>query len=205
VFKAFAAYRDTLSPSSQSLLDRFTLRDAAVKVVGIGSVGTACWVLLLMAGEGDPLFLQIKEARTSVLERFAGKSYFANQGERVVNGYRAMQPASDLFLGWTEGSIGRRHYFVRQLRDIKIGVRVETFGRAEMDLYATWCGRALALAHSRSGNAALLAGYMGKSEAFDRALTGFALAYGDQTEKDHAALDRAVRRGKVKAVFEEAR
>jgi len=200
---ALAVYRDTLHPSSQSLLDRYELRDAAMKVVGIGSVGTACWVFLFMAGEGDPLFLQIKEARASVLAPYAGASVFPNHGQRVVNGYRLMQPASDMFLGWSRGP--QRDYFVRQLKDIKISVRVETFGAPEMNLYATWCGRALALSHARSGCSVTLSGYMGKSDTFDRAIAAFSVAYADQNEKDHAALKRAVRSGKVKAVFEEAR
>jgi hypothetical protein len=115
-----------------------------------------------------------------------------------------MQPASDMFLGWTKGALGR-HFFIRQLRDIKISVRVETFGAREMGLYASWCGRALALSHARSGCSIALSGYMGKSDAFDRAITAFSMAYADQNEKDHTALARAVRKGKVKAVFEEAR
>ena len=198
-----AQYRDTLPASTQSLLDRYEIRDAAIKVVGIGSVGTSCWVMLLMAGEGDPLFLQVKEARTSVLESYAGASVFPNHGQRVVNGYRLMQPASDLFLGWSHG-LENRQYFVRQLRDVKISIRVETFRHPELNLYAKWCGRALALSHVRSGPSAVLSGYMGKSDTFDRAIAAFALAYADQNEKDHAALDRAVRRGKVKAVFEDS-
>jgi uncharacterized protein (DUF2252 family) len=193
-------YRSTLPHSTQSLLDRYELRDAAMKVVGIGSVGTACWVLLFMAGEGDPLFLQVKEARASVLEPYTGPSAFENHGERVVNGYRIMQPASDMFLGWSKGP--KRDYFIRQLRDIKISIRVETFGTMEMDLYATWCGRALALSHARSGASILLSGYMGKSDTFDQALADFSIAYANQNEKDHAALARAVKQGKVKAVFE---
>ncbi len=201
---AFLAYRDTLSTSHQALLDRYQIRDAAIKVVGIGSVGTVCWVLLLMAGEGDPLFLQVKEARASVLEPYAGASVFPNHGQRVVHGYRLMQPASDMFLGWTKGALGR-HYFFRQLKDVKISVRVETFGAPEMDLYATWCGRALALSHARSGCPVTLSGYMGKSDVFDRAIAAFSKAYADQNEKDHTALERAVRKGKVKAVFEDAR
>jgi uncharacterized protein (DUF2252 family) len=201
VMEALHGYRSTLSAATQSLLDRYELRDAAIKVVGIGSVGTQCWVLLYIAGEGDPLFLQVKEARYSVLEPYAGASPFANHGQRVVNGYRLLQPASDMFLGWTEGP--RRHYFIRQLRDIKISVRVETFGRAEMTLYATWCGRALALAHARSGIAVQLSGYMGRGEAFDEALTAFSMAYADQNEKDHTALVRAIRAGKVEAAAEE--
>jgi hypothetical protein len=200
---AFAGYHETLPHSTRSLLDRYEPRDAAIKVVGIGSVGTACWVFLLMAGEGDPLFLQVKEARASVLEPCAGASVFANHGQRVVNGYRLMQPSSDMFLGWTRGP--KRDYFVRQLRDIKISVRVETFGAHEMDLYATWCGRALALSHARSGCSITLSGYMGKSDVFDRALAAFSVAYANQNEKDHAALKRAVRAGKMKAVFEPER
>ena len=200
VMDALAGYRATLSLATQSLLDRYELRDAAIKVVGIGSVGTQCWVLLYMAGEGDPLFLQVKEARASVLEPFAGASPYSGHGQRVVEGYRLMQPASDVFLGWTQGP--KRHYFVRQLRDIKIGVRVETFGRLEMELYAKWCGRALALAHARSGIAVQLSGYMGRSEAFDEAIARFAIAYANQNEKDHAALQRAIKAGKVEAAAE---
>jgi uncharacterized protein (DUF2252 family) len=199
----FNTYRDGLPHSSQSLLDRYELRDAAIKVVGVGSVGTACWVLLFMASENDPFFLQVKEARASVLEPYAGRSVFPNHGQRVVNGYRLMQSASDIFLGWCQGP--KRHYFFRQLRDIKISISVETLSRAELDLYATWCGRALALSHARAGCPATLSGYMGKSGTFDRAMAAFSVAYADQNERDHAALDRAVRKGKVKAVFEEMR
>jgi uncharacterized protein (DUF2252 family) len=197
---ALEGYRETLSSATQSLLDRYQLRDAAIKVVGIGSVGTQCWVLLFMAREGDPLFLQVKEARSSVLEAHAGASAFTNHGQRVVDGYRRMQPASDVFLGWTHGP--KRDYFIRQLRDIKISIRVETFGRAEMELYATWCGRALALSHARSGAAVQLSGYMGRSDAFDEAIARFSIVYADQNEKDHAALQRAIRAGKVEAAVE---
>jgi len=198
-----AGYRATLPSAYQSLLDRYKLRDAAIKVVGIGSVGTSCWVLLFMAGEGDPLFLQVKEARPSVLARYAGRSAFPNQGQRVVDGYRRMQPASDMFLGWTRGP--KRDFFVRQLRDIKVSPRIETFDETVMDQYATWCGKALALSHARSGLSAELSGYMGKSDTFDEAIAAFSMAYADQNEKDHAALERAVRKGKVKAIFEEDR
>lgn len=202
----FAGYRQTMSTAVQSLLDRFEMKDAAIKVVGIGSVGTACWVILFMAGEGDPLFLQVKEARNSVLEPYAGPSVFPNHGQRVVNGYRLMQPASDMFLGWTQGTGElRRHFFLRQLRDIKISPRVEIFSATDMDQYARWCGRALALAHARSGTSVLLSGYMGKSDTFDQAIASFSTAYANQNEKDHAALLRAIKQGKVKAVFEEAR
>ncbi len=202
VLDMIARYRATLPRAYQTLLDRHELRDAAIKVVGIGSVGTACWVLLFMAGEGDPLFLQVKEARASVLEPYAGASVFPNHGQRVVNGYRLLQPFGDIFLGWSRGPV--RHCFLRQLRDIKVSPRVETFGPGLMELYGTWCGRALALSHARGGGAAVLSGYMGRSEVFDEAIAAFSMAYADQNEKDHAALDRAVRKGKVKAVFEEA-
>ena len=200
---ALLAYLTTLPSAYESLARRFTLRDAAIKVVGVGSVGTHCWVLLFTAVDGDPLFLQVKEARGSVLEPHAGKSVFPNHGQRVVDGYRRMQPASDMFLGWSRGP--KRDFFVRQLRDMKIGPMVETFGQPEMDIYAGWCGKALALSHARSGNSAMLSGYMGKSDALDQAIAAFSKAYADQNEKDHAALDRAVRTGTVKAVFEEER
>jgi threonine dehydrogenase-like Zn-dependent dehydrogenase len=198
---AFSVYRDTLPAAYQALLDRFELRDAAVKVVGVGSVGTLCMVLLLTAGDEDPLFLQIKEARASVLEPYAGASAFPNHGQRVVNGYRLMQPASDMFLGWSRGRT--RDFFIRQLRDMKLSAMVETFGRAEMLIYAAWCGRALALAHARSGNPVVLGGYMGKGDAFDKAIAAFSFAYADQNEKDHDALMRAIKAGKVEARFEE--
>ena len=149
---AFARYRETLTPNHRMLLDRYELKDAAIKVVGVGSVGTACWMMLLMAGEGDPLILQVKEARASVLEAYAGKSIFPNHGQRVVNGHRLMQPASDIFLGWTEGRRGR-HFYVRQLRDVKIKFAVETFDTAKMTLFAKCCGYTLALSHARSGDA----------------------------------------------------
>jgi uncharacterized protein (DUF2252 family) len=203
VLEMLARYRDTLPSSYQSLFNRYELKDAAIKVVGVGSVGTSCWVLLFMASDDDPLFLQVKEARPSVLEPFAGASVFPNHGQRIVNGYRLMQPSSDMFLGWSQGISDLRHYFIRQLRDIKLSVRVETFGAPEMDLYATWCGRALALSHARSGSSITLSGYMGKSDAFDKAIASFSMAYADQNEKDHATLERAVKTGKVKAVFEE--
>jgi uncharacterized protein (DUF2252 family) len=200
---ALDAYRETLPSAVQSLLDRFELRDAAIKVVGVGSVGTVCWVFLFTAGDGNPLFLQIKEARASVLEPYAGKSTFPNHGQRVVDGYRLMQPASDIFLGWTQGQT--RDFFIRQLRDMKLRVMVETFGPSEMELFAGWSGRALALSHARSGKSALLSGYMGKSDALDQAIAAFSVAYADQNERDHAALDRAIRKGKVQAVFDEER
>ena len=199
---AFAKYRESLNPSNLVLLDRYEVKDYAVKVVGVGSVGTFCWVLLLMASDKDPLFLQVKQAGPSVLEPFAGKSVFENHGQRVVYGYRIMQPASDIFLGWAKGKEGRDFYF-RQLRDMKIKPLVEIFGKAEMTIFAEWCGHALALAHARSGDAALLSGYLGKSDTIDKAIGDFAITYADQNEKDYYIFKKAVKSGKLKAVFEE--
>ena len=205
VLDALAGYRATLHSAYQAVFDRFAIRDAAVKVVGVGSVGTVCMVYLLMAREGDPLFLQVKQARASVLEPYAGASVFRNHGHRIVDGYRRMQPASDMFLGWCHGAPNKRDFFVRQLRDMKLSPAVDTFGELEFGIFAVWCGRALALSHARSGNPSMLSGYMGKSDAFDKAIASFATAYADQNERDYAALARAVKAGKVPAVFEEDR
>ncbi len=193
---AFELYKESLPPGFNHLLSRYDLKDVVIKVVGVGSVGTACWVLLLMTGDGDPLFLQAKEARKSVLEAYAGKSIYRNNGQRVVYGYRLMQPFSDPFLGWTAGS-GGRHFFFRQLRDVKISLKVETFGKKEMKIFAGWCGRALALSHARSGDAAMLSGYMGRSDAFDQAIADFSLAYADQNEKDYDSFKKAIKSGKI--------
>ncbi len=198
----FELYKTSLPPGFSQLLNRYKIKDVVIKVVGVGSVGTACWVVLLQTGDGDPLFIQAKEARKSVLEAYTGKSIHPNNGQRVVYGYRLMQPFSDPFLGWAVGQ-GGRHLFFRQLRDIKISIKVETFGRQEMLSYADWCGQALALSHARSGDSALLSGYMGSSDTFDEAIAGFSLAYADQNEKDHAAFMKAIKSGKIEAEFEE--
>ncbi len=198
---AFDLYRKSLSPVYSFLLNRYELKDGAIKVVGVGSVGTACWVFLLMTPDGETLFLQAKEARKSVLEDYAGKSIYSNHGQRVINGYRIMQPFSDPFLGWTEGKLGR-HYFFRQLRDIKISIKVETFGKSEMSKFADWCGQALALSHARSGDAALLSGYLGNSDKFDQAIANFSFAYADQNERDYMAVKNAIKSGKLEAEFE---
>ena len=199
---AIELYKKSLPPGFSFLLNRYELIDVVIKVVGVGSVGTACWVALFMTGDGDPLFIQAKEARTSVLEAYAGKSIFPNSGQRVVYGYRLMQPFSDPFLGWSAVE-GGRQYFFRQLRDIKISIKVETFGKTEMMSFADWCGQALALSHARSGDSAMLSGYMGTSNTFDLAIGDFSLAYADQNEKDHASFKKAIKSGKVEAEFEE--
>jgi uncharacterized protein (DUF2252 family) len=201
--QSFLKYRESLAPAHRMLLDHYQIRDAAVKVVGVGSVGTSCWVLLMMAAGEEPLLLQVKEARASVLEAYAGRSVYPNHGQRVVNGHKLMQPASDIFLGWTEGKAGR-HFYIRQLRDVKIKLPVETFDRARMIVFASCCGDTLALSHARSGDPAVISGYLGKSDVFDKAVSAFSFAYADQNEKDHAALKRAIRDGKIKAVIEEA-
>ena len=205
VKQGFDQYLETLTPAHRMLLDRYEMVDAALKVVGVGSVGTACWMILLTARKaGDPLILQVKEARASVLEGFAGKSVYPNHGQRVVNGLRLMQPSSDIFLGWTEGRRGR-HFYLRQLRDVKIKFAVETFGAPEMSLFTQWCGYSLALSHARSGMPPLISGYLGKSDTFDKAVAAFAVTYADQNESDHAALKRAIHNGKVEAVIEQAK
>jgi uncharacterized protein (DUF2252 family) len=190
-----------LSEHRRVLLDRYQLMDIAIKVVGVGSVGTRCAIMLLMASDNDPLFLQVKEARASVLEPFAGKSSYANHGQRVVAGCHLMQSASDMFLGWTEGQQGR-HFYVRQLKDMKIKPLVEVFTQSVMLGYAKLCGACLARSHARSGDAAMISGYLGKGDAFDKATADFSKAYADQSESDHEALLKAVRSGKLEVFIE---
>jgi hypothetical protein len=170
-----------------------------MKVVGVGSVGTYCGIALFISGNGAPLFLQFKEARTSVLEPYCGLSPFAHHGERVVFGQRLMQAAADNFLGWTTGNIQGRQFYVRQLRDAKIKPLVEIMKPVNLVNYAKACGWALARAHKRSGDAVMLAAYMGSGTTFEDAMTGFADAYADQNERDHAALVAAVRSGRLEA------
>jgi uncharacterized protein (DUF2252 family) len=202
VQKNFARYRETMQEDRRLLLDRFELKDAAMKVVGVGSVGTYCAILLLMASAHDPLFLQVKQARPSVLEAYAGKSLHTNNGERIVHGCRMMQSASDLFLGWVEGEAGR-HFYVRQLKDMKVKPLVEVFTPGVMLEYAGLCGWTLAHAHARSGESAKISGYLGKSDKFDEAIAAFSAAYADQSERDHEVLVQAVRAGKLEVVIEE--
>jgi len=198
---AFDDYRETLQEDRRLLLDRFKIMDLAIKVVGVGSVGTYCGIMLLMASEHDPLFLQIKQARPSVLEAYAGKSPHANNGQRVVHGCRMMQSASDLFLGWTEGRLGRQFY-IRQLKDMKIKPMVEVFTPSVMLQYANLCGWTLAHAHARSGEPTKISGYLGKTDAFDNAISDFSIAYADQSERDHEVLLKAVRAGKLEVFVE---
>jgi uncharacterized protein (DUF2252 family) len=202
VRKAFARYRESLPEHRRLLLDRFRVADVAIKVVGVGSVGTMCAVMLLLASEQDPLFLQIKEAGPSVLEAYAGKSAHPNHGQRIVIGCQLMQSASDLFLGWTEGDLGRQFY-VRQLKDMKIKMLVEVFTPSVMLQYAETCGWTLARAHARSGAPAKISGYLGKSDALEKAIAAFAIAYADQSERDHAVLMKAVRAGRLEVQIEQ--
>jgi uncharacterized protein (DUF2252 family) len=201
ITEAWARYHESLPEHVRVLFDRFHLCDMAMKVVGVGSVGTICLIALYMAGDDDPLFLQLKEAKASVLEPYAGKSLHSNHGQRVVEGQRLMQSASDSFLGWTQGRRGR-HFYVRQLRDMKLSPIIEGFDNEILQGYAEVCGWALARAHARSGDPAMISGYMGSSVIFDEAICDFAVDYADQAERDHKAFVKAVREGRVKAVVE---
>jgi uncharacterized protein (DUF2252 family) len=196
-----AAYRETLPDERRVLLDRYHFVDAAMKVVGVGSVGTRCAVALLLAADNDPLLLQIKEARPSVLELYAGKSGYADPGQRIVVGQHLMQAASDIFLGWAHGPDGRS-YYVRQLRDMKGAAHIDLMSRVDLAEYARFCAWALARAHARSGDAARISGYLGKSNRFDRAVADFALAYANQNEADYTAFMKAVRAGRLHADVE---
>jgi len=191
-------YRGTLESDRRELLRRYRLVDVAIKVVGVGSVGTHCYVALLLAGPGDPLFLQVKEAQASVLERFVGKSRLRSHGERVVAGQRIVQAASDAFLGWGYDVDGRDYYW-RQLRDWKGSFDVTAMRAVDLLEYARLCGAALARAHARSGDPVEVTGYLGSSDAFDRAIASFAEAYADQTERDLASLRAAVKSGRITA------
>ena len=200
--EVFHNYQDTMPLYRRGLLNRFELKDFAIKVVGVGSVGTACFVALLMAGPKDPLFLQVKEARASVLEPYAGASIFPNHGQRVIVGHRLMQSSSDIFLGWTSGRTGR-HYYVRQLRNAKIKFEVDRFDASHMIQFAQHCGATLARAHARTGEAATISGYLGKSDIFDRSIADFSIAYADQAERDFESFVKAIHIGRLKAFVEE--
>ena len=198
-----AGYRRTLETDRRYLLEQYEFCDMAHKVVGVGSVGTRCWIVLMLGRDtGDPLFLQVKEAQDSVLCRYVGSSKYSNQGQRVVAGQRLMQAASDIFLGWqrvpTEGN-GHRDFYVRQLRDWKFSLDIGTMVPRGLRIYGQLCGWTLARAHARSGDRIAIASYLGGSDAFDQAITQFAGAYADQNEKDHQALLDAVKSGRIMA------
>jgi uncharacterized protein (DUF2252 family) len=193
---AVESYRASLSHDRKVLLDRYQLKDIVVKVVGIGSVGTRCFVALFMTPDGDPLLLQIKEARNSVLEPYAGKSEYQQHGERVVVGQRLTQSSSDVFLGWMRGPKGK-DFYVRQLRDMKVSFSVQDITPTRLKRYATYCGQALARSHAKSGNAALISGYLGKSDVFDKAVSMFAMEYAEQNKRDYEELARAAKTGKI--------
>lgn len=196
------AYKASLPDERRVLLERYRLEDFAGKVVGIGSVGTRCLVGLFFSAENHPLLLQIKEVCPSVLEPYAGKSGYDNHAQRVVVGQRLMQSSSDIFLGWARSARGR-DFFVRQLRDMKMSVPIEGATLQQCFVYAELCGGTLARAHARSGDAAAISGYLGKSDRFDRAIGEFTIAYADQNQRDYAALVDAVNSGRIKALIEE--
>jgi uncharacterized protein (DUF2252 family) len=199
----FRAYRQSLQDDRRHLLERFQLVDIARKVVGVGSVGTRCYILLLVGRDNrDPLFLQVKEAQPSVLQAHLARGRYANQGRRVVEGQRLMQAASDVLLGWirTPGIDGlERDFYVRQLWDWKYSVALDEFGAEEFEAYARLCGRTLARAHARTGDRVAIAAYLGKGDSFDDALGRFSESYAETNEDDHRALVEAIRSGRVKA------
>lgn len=200
--EVIAAYRESLPEHTRILFDRYHFLDYALKVVGVGSVGTVCGVGLFMAGDDDPLFLQVKEARASVLEPYAGKSLYPNHGQRVVAGQRLMQAASDVFLGWARTKVGRDVY-VRQLRDMKLSAVMEDCDAGLLQHYGRMCAHALARAHARSGDAAMMSGYMGSGQTFDDAIGEFAVEYADQNQRDFRMFTRAIRQGRIKAMLDE--
>ena len=199
-----AKYQRTLETDRRYLLDQYEYADMARKVVGVGSVGTRCWIVLLHGrNESDPLFLQIKEAEASVLSRFVGASKYTNMGQRVVAGQRLMQATSDIFLGWQRIEAGldgkQRDFYIRQLRDWKYSIAIEALIPRGMRIYGELCGWTLARAHARSGDRIAIAAYLGGSDVFDQAITQFAAAYADQNERDHQALVDAVASGRLTA------
>jgi hypothetical protein len=199
----FRRYRQTLQNDRRVILEKFKVVDIARKVVGVGSVGTRAWIVLLLGRDpGDPLLLQVKEAEASVLEEFSGKSLHANHGHRVVAGQRLMQAASDVFLGWlrvTGVDLVKRDFYVRQLRDWKGSIEIDELEPEGMRLYGTWCAWTLARAHACTGDRVAIAAYLGKRDVFDRAIADFAVAYAEQTVRDHAALGKAVADGRIAA------
>ncbi|MBB5459537.1 DUF2252 domain-containing protein [Paraburkholderia sp. Cpub6] len=202
VRRFFADYRLTLPDDRRALFDRYELVDVAIRVVGIGSVGTRCYEALFMADGECPLFLQLKEARASALEGYLAPSRYANHGQRVVNGQRLLQSASDIFLGWSKMHHTGNDFYVRQLRDMKGAFDFTTFDVEDLGEYAVSCAHALAHSMAKAGDPALLSGYVGKSEAFDEAVVQFALAYAEQNEADWTVLKAAVKAGRIQVIRE---
>jgi uncharacterized protein (DUF2252 family) len=199
-----AKYQRTLETDRRYLLQQYEFCDMARKVVGVGSVGTRCWIILMIGrDEADPLFLQVKEAEASVLSRFVGASKYANQGQRVVAGQRLMQAASDIFLGWQRNPAGMdgqpRDFYIRQLRDWKFSIEIGLLRPEGLQMYGALCGWTLARAHARSGDRIAIAAYLGNSDVFDRAITKFAAAYADQNERDYQSLIDASKSGRITA------
>jgi uncharacterized protein (DUF2252 family) len=194
--QAFASYAETLQEDRRVLLQRYHRRDVAFKTVGVGSVGTFCAIGLFVADDGSPLLLQIKEAQTSVLAPFAGASDYANQGERVVVGQRMMQAAADVFLGWTRNQVNGRYFYVRRLKDSRLA-NLGALLEETLPYYAKLCGRTLARAHARAGDALGLSGYMGDDSEFEKAIAEFAMAYADQTTRDWQAFRDAIEAGRI--------
>jgi uncharacterized protein (DUF2252 family) len=193
------SYFHSLADDRRHLLQNYQIKDVARKIVGVGSVGTRCWIIYLTGNNSnDPLFLQVKQALPSVLEPYAGKSAYSNPGQRVVAGQRLIQGAPDIFLGW--GELEDAHFYVRQLRDMKGGVEFdpEKVKLENFSIYCSLCAWALALAHAKSGDAAMISGYIGNSEEMTDAMVRFSFAYADQTEKDHKALAAAAKSGRIK-------
>ncbi len=201
LLSVFHKYRHTLRDDSRVLLDRYRVVDVAMRIVGVGSLGTRCGVALLVTADNEPLFLQIKEARASVLEPYVGKSSYENHAQRVVAGQHLMQAASDLFLGWTKGDSGH-DFYLRQLRDMKFSVEIEGMSEADLSGYAHLCGWALARSHARSGDRFAIGGYLGQNDTFDRAIADFAVVYADQNDRDYQQLVTAVKSGQIKAIDE---
>lgn len=198
----FHQYRLSLPDDRRHLLDRYKIKDVAMKVVGVGSVGTRCSVALFMENDHAPLFLQFKEARASVLEPYVGKSVYQYHGRRVVEGQRLMQSSSDIFLGWARHEETGVDYYIRQLRDMKNSIDIDSIALPELIDYAGFCGWAMARAHAKAGDSIAISGYLGKSDVFDLALAKFAQCYADQTDADFGVMVKAVASGRLEALKE---
>jgi uncharacterized protein (DUF2252 family) len=201
VREQFRAYRATLRDDQRHLLERFEVIDIARKVVGVGSVGTRAFIVLLQGrDQDDPLFLQVKEASRSVLEDHLPKSRYRQPGKRVVQGQRLMQAASDIYLGWTAGTEDNRYMYWRQLRDMKVSAVVETMGPGTLAGYARFCAHTLARAHARSGDPVAIAAYLGKKDLFDQSIADFSQRYAYQNDRDYTAFREAIRTGRLQAI-----